>query len=93
MISIKGCLESTDRFRKTFKLRFCAPQIADAIFEKFYSSARRIGSKEPEFLNAINGVFICLISTAIFHCLKAWENGTYDGRVAFTPEARQRKKS
>lgn len=33
------------------------------------------GNRDPEFLDKINGVFICFVATAMRHCLKAWRTG------------------
>ncbi|KAH8148289.1 uncharacterized protein LAJ45_07742 [Morchella importuna] len=35
------------------------------------------GVKDPEFLERITPTFICLISTAISHGIRAWSAGTY----------------
>ena len=35
------------------------------------------GNKDPTFLNKINGVFICFVTAALGHCLKAWKTGKY----------------
>lgn len=35
------------------------------------------GVKDPEFLERITPTFICLISTAIWHGIRAWSTGTY----------------
>lgn len=36
------------------------------------------GNRDPEFLDRINGVFICFVVTAIRHCLKAWKTWECD---------------
>ncbi|KAF8437829.1 hypothetical protein BGX38DRAFT_1273858 [Terfezia claveryi] len=43
--------------------------------EKYFEGRKRKGNREPNFLEKINGVFICLVATAIRHCLKAWRTG------------------
>lgn len=48
------------------------------IFQKYFQGAKAKGSKEPAFLEKINGAFICLVAAAIRHCLKAWKTGDYD---------------
>jgi len=42
------------------------------IYQRYYKGKRKQGHQEPDFMNRINGVFICLIASAIRHCLKAW---------------------
>ncbi|KAF8426774.1 hypothetical protein BGX38DRAFT_1147109 [Terfezia claveryi] len=43
--------------------------------EKYLEGRKRKGNREPDFLEKINGVLICLVATAIRHCLKAWRTG------------------
>ena len=57
------------------RIRFSAPQLADAMFIRYFDGKRKIGYKDPDFIEEINGIFICLFATAIYHCLKAWETG------------------
>lgn len=33
------------------------------------------GNRDPDFLDKINGVFICFVASAIRHSLKAWRKG------------------
>ena len=39
----------------------------------------------------MNGVFICLFGTVIYHCLKQWSTGELDDRVEFKKENRDGK--
>ena len=55
--------------------RFRAEEIVAVIYQRYYNGSRRQGSRDPEFLDRINGVFICFVATAIRHCLKAWRTG------------------
>ena len=45
------------------------------IYQRYFNGSRRQGSRDPEFLDRINGVFVCFVATAIRHCLKAWRTG------------------
>ncbi|KAF8435250.1 hypothetical protein BGX38DRAFT_1217771 [Terfezia claveryi] len=56
------CRQAT---REELKNRFRAEEIVKVIFQK------------PQFLERINGVFICFVSTAMRHCLKMWKTGEY----------------
>ena len=47
------------------------------IYAKYFFSKRMKGNRDPEFLERINGVFICLVATTIRHCLKMWRTGEY----------------
>jgi len=55
--------------------RFRAEEIVDVIYQRYYNGFRKQGSRDPDFLDNINGVFICFVATAIWHCLKAWKTG------------------
>ncbi|KAF8423728.1 hypothetical protein BGX38DRAFT_1147240 [Terfezia claveryi] len=57
--------------------RFRAEEIVAIVFQKYFEGAKRKGNREPNFLEKINGVFICFVATAIRHCLKAWKTGKY----------------
>ena len=47
------------------------------IYQRYYKDKKKQGHREPDFMNQINGVFICLITSAIRHCLKAWRTGEF----------------
>ena len=53
-------------------------QIAKAIFIRYFDGKKKIGNHVPEFIEQFNNVFICLVTTVIFHCLKSWESGVLD---------------
>ena len=62
------------------------------IYQKYFQTKRMKGNREPEFLQRVNGVFICLVSTAIRHCLKLWRTGEYqEGGPDFKYETAWRK--
>jgi len=54
----------------TFGYRFRAKEIVDVIFNKYYVGKKMRGYKDCEFHDKINGIFICLVATALRHCLK-----------------------
>ena len=60
--------------------RFRAPEIVDTIFKKYFESPRRMGNRDPKFLDSINETFICLVCSGLRHCLKAWRTGQLDER-------------
>ncbi|KAI5839627.1 hypothetical protein DFP73DRAFT_598615 [Morchella snyderi] len=62
---------------ETSRLRFLAPEIIDILYYKYFDGVRMRGVKDPEFLERITPTFICLISTAIWHGIRAWSTGTY----------------
>ncbi|KAI5836688.1 hypothetical protein DFP73DRAFT_532541 [Morchella snyderi] len=62
---------------ETYRLRFLAPEIIDILYYKYFDGVRMRGVKDPEFLERITPTFICLISTAIWHGIRAWSTGTY----------------
>ena len=53
------------------------------IFLRFFNGKKRIGYKDLIFLSQINEVLICLICTAIFHCLRQWRTDALDDIVEF----------
>ncbi|KAI5845881.1 hypothetical protein DFP73DRAFT_594071 [Morchella snyderi] len=62
-----------------YRIRFLAPEIIDILYYKYFDGVRMRGVKDPEFLEQITPTFICLISTAIWHGIRAWSTGTYVG--------------
>ena len=49
--------------------------IFSLFFLIYLQGLKRKGTREPDFLAKINGVFICLVTTVIRHCLKEWAMG------------------
>ena len=58
--------------------RFFAPQLATSIFYRYFDGKKKVGCRDPDFIVQINGVFISLFATAIYHCLKIWESRVPD---------------
>jgi hypothetical protein len=54
-----------------------APQIITIIYGKYYAGNKMRGTVDKHFKDKINGNFLCLISAAICHTLRAWQTGTY----------------
>ena len=67
--------------------RFRAPQIAEAIWGKYFEGIRMRGIAEPDFLRCINGMMICLTCAILYHTLQAWKNGAYKDPGDYKPEA------
>ena len=67
--------------------RFLAPQIAEAIWGKYFEGIRMLGIAEPDFLGRINGTMICLTCGILCHTLRAWKNGAYKDPGDFKSEA------
>ena len=67
--------------------RFLAPQIAEAIWGKYFEGIRMQGIAEPYFLRHINGTIICLMCAILYHTLRAWKSGAYKDPGDFKPEA------
>ena len=58
-------------------LRFLAPQIADAIYLKYFDRIKMQGMVDPGFLERINGTMICLTCAMLCHVLRALQTGIY----------------
>ena len=54
------------------------------IFEHFYSSKKRRGALNDEFLARINGPFICLSAAILCHSLRCWQSGIFVDEINFT---------
>jgi len=67
--------------------RFLAPQIAEAIWGKYFEGIRMRGIAEPDFLGRINGTMICLTYAILCHTRQAWKNRAYKDSGDFKPEA------
>ncbi|KAF8425421.1 hypothetical protein BGX38DRAFT_1147170 [Terfezia claveryi] len=49
----------------------------DVIFRKYFASVKIRGNFDETFFDSINEVFICLVTSAMRHCLKSWTTGVY----------------
>ena len=55
---------------------------------KYFAGIKMRGNFDSEFFDNINEVFVCLVGTAIRHCLKSWETGEYVGGIGDVATAR-----
>ncbi|KAF8458607.1 hypothetical protein BGX38DRAFT_1264868 [Terfezia claveryi] len=63
--------------REAHQRHFCANEITEIIFRKYFSNMKMRGNSDDTFFDSINKVFICLVTSAMHHCLKAWTIGVY----------------
>ncbi|KAF8415390.1 hypothetical protein BGX38DRAFT_1281347 [Terfezia claveryi] len=61
----------------THQRHFRASEITDVIFHKYFASVKMRGNFDETFFDSINEVFICLVTSAMHHCLKSWTTGVY----------------
>lgn len=76
----------TTDWTQSITFRFLAPQIADAIYGKYYDGVRMQGILDPGFLKRINATMICLTCAMLCHALRAWQTGLYKRPSDFKPE-------
>ena len=67
--------------------RFLAPQIADAIYGKYFDGKRMQGMLDPEFINRVNGKLVCLTCAILCHHLLAWRAGVFQDPPDFKADA------
>jgi len=51
---------------------FLTPQIADAVYGKYFNGKRNLGMLDPEFINRVNGTMVCLTCAILCHQLHAY---------------------
>ncbi|RPB18728.1 hypothetical protein L211DRAFT_795926, partial [Terfezia boudieri ATCC MYA-4762] len=56
---------------------FRASEITEIIFRKYFATIKMRGYANDHFFDSTNKVFICLVMSAMSHCLKAWTTGIY----------------
>ena len=49
----------------------------EIIFPKYFDEVKMRCNFDDIFFDSINEVFICLVTSAMRHCLKAWTTGVY----------------
>jgi len=54
----------------------------DIIYNKYYAGKKMRGYRNCELHEKINGIFICLVATALRHYLKQWVTGELAEEVA-----------
>ncbi|KAF8435239.1 hypothetical protein BGX38DRAFT_1262674 [Terfezia claveryi] len=63
--------------REAHQRHFRANEITEIIFRKYFSNMKMRGNSDDTFFDSINEVFICLVTSAMHHCLKAWTTRVY----------------
>jgi len=69
------------------KFGFLASGIADVIFGKYIHGKRALGIQDPEFVNLINSLIVCLTCAMLCHTLRAWHACVYQDPPDFKPDA------
>ena len=65
--------------RQTHQRHFRAKEITDLIFRKYFAGPPKMRENIGEsFFESLNEVFICLVVSAMRHCLKAWRTGIFE---------------
>jgi len=68
---------------QTHQRYFWAKEIMDLILRKYLVGPKMRGNIDESFFESINKVFICLVVTAMRHCLKAWQAGIFEQPLEF----------
>ena len=55
--------------------QFRASEIVTVIYELFFQRQKMRGNRDTTFFDEINPVFVCLVASALQHCLKEWKGG------------------
>jgi len=76
----------TMTWMQPISFRFLAPQIADAIYGKYFKSKRKLGIPDPEFINRVNGTMVCFTCAILCHQLCAYQLGVYQDPPDFKPD-------
>ncbi|RPB19009.1 hypothetical protein L211DRAFT_795187 [Terfezia boudieri ATCC MYA-4762] len=56
---------------KELKGHFYAEEIIAIIYQRYFKGLKMQGNRDPDFLNKVNGVFICFVASTMHHSLKA----------------------
>ena len=67
--------------------RFLPPQIAEAIYGKYFNGKRKPGMVNPEFINCVKGTMVCLTCAILCHHLRAYRLEVYQDPPDFKPDA------
>jgi len=67
--------------------RFQAPQIADAIYGKYFNGKRKLEMLDPKFINRVNGRLVFLTCAILGHQLRAYRLGMHQDPPDFKPDA------
>ena len=61
----------------TFQHRFKDAEITEIIFKKYFAHSKMRRYYDDKFFDSINKVFVCLVTSAMRHCLKALVTGQW----------------
>jgi len=53
-------------------------EITELIFCKYFAGPKMMGNIDSFFFESLNQAFICLVVSAMCHCLKAWRTGIFE---------------
>jgi len=67
--------------------RLLAPQIADGIYGKYFNGKRTLGMLDPELINRVNRMILCLTCAILYHQLRPYRLGVYQDPPDFKPDA------
>ena len=89
------CLSPNQDFQSPLRMqwiqpisfRFLVPQIADAIYGKYFNGKRKLGMLDPEFMNRVTGTMVCLTCAILCHRLCAYQLGVYHDPPDFKHDA------
>lgn len=65
-------------------IRFAAREIGDLIYERWYSTRRKISTLHPQFMDNMSTTFIVLVCTALHDALRGYEKGTHNPTMDFS---------
>jgi len=57
---------------QSISFRFLSPQLADAIYGKYFNGKRKLGMLDAEFINRVNGTMVCLTCAILCHELRGY---------------------
>jgi len=77
----------TMTWMEPISFQFLAPQIANAIYGKYFNGMRKLGMLELEFINRVNGTIVCLSCATLSQQLRAYRLGVYQDPPDFKPDA------
>lgn len=78
---VRDCHPTLTVFTKVVRGRFRAVEIVNIIYHNYFEGPWMRGRRDPDFLQKINGNFVCLVATVIRHCLKAWREGECENQA------------
>jgi len=82
----------TMTWMQPISFRFLAPQIADAIYGKYFNGKRKLVMLDPEFINRVNGTMVCLTCAILGHQLCAYRLAVYQDPPDLQPDAVGRRR-